>query len=143
MAVKNISAENIDNLLNLQKGHYLIFGSGQSNGKFTLLMKLLSMIRSKWDINTTEINKKTFTLPDETIYKCNGAFKMLGGTITIHLILTPIKKEDIPEWVQKSYNCIYLPYMYVQNPVDSNQRKLDINFSDRQISVQELHQMTN
>jgi hypothetical protein len=137
----NISVSNINKFLNLEKGHYVIIGQSGSSGKKSLLHKLLRKVRSTFDLNTTNLNSTKIEIPSGEFYSTDNPNKLLGGLITIRIITVPMKKSDIPEWILKSYSCIYLPFQYVQKPKNENDKQQDIHFMDRQISIEELYSM--
>jgi len=140
--VQHSSVPIINKFLNLERGHYLIIGQGGPNGKSCLCSKLLSMVRSKYDINTTKTVSDKLETPAGTIYKAESINKLLGGEITIRVITQGMKKSDIPKWILDSYLCIYLPYKYVENPNLEFERQQQFNFMDTNVTVEQLHNMT-
>jgi hypothetical protein len=125
--MSDTSKQNINKFLQLQRGHYLIFGSkSEISNQILLYSKLLDMVRNKWDINTTPLDTKQIELPKGLSYSTNNSSKLLGDTIKITVINNTMNsKDDIPQWVKENYNCIYIT-----------------NKNNEKTLVQELYSMT-
>lgn len=114
-------------MLQSQTGNYVIYGEGNS-GKTSLAKQLSKLV--KVDIIYLETDKEIISfLRNKNVIKNNNSMKIyvINGTL--------------PDEFRDGYKYIYCPYFYTWSPVNSNDRKINVHFAEKEVKIDELYEM--